>query len=549
MIKNHLIVWLLFALFTFPLMSRANEPPLIVKPKGKEVYEQQIYSQADIEPIPLDISAEKDFSIISSIHFLGGGAVELTDLAKVVDFLIHQPYSEHLLKNALVRVNQLYQEQGFALSYATIQRNHFVDGKLTITLVEGYIARTEIIADHPSLKERVAHILEPLTNERPLTQTRLDRAVYLLNQIPGYRFSIALPRPKTLSGATSIRAEVKNRQIFEPFIGFSSQKNADKNMSVGLHTRPALGYVDTFTVSGLVPLERQDNAEYYSVAIQSDWQRNGLKTRLMADYFSDENRETLALNHGEIDYSHHLNRKSISLTLSYPMLIRQDQQLLLKSSVLYEKESRKYDFHSLGSLNEKIHYGLANLYIDYYKIKESMIFFTNLGVNTSITPWFDYQSEINRPDRYDEDFLFYEANLYGSYETNTRWVMSFKANAIYSQDSLVSSQQPSYGGFYYGRGYKEGELKGDRGVGAEVKVMKKMQLREYYFNPYLVFDYAYVDDISPSILSHDDIASFAIGSEMGFSNNVNIALEYAEPMRDRDRHSGGIYNLKIVWQL
>ncbi|MGY5585586.1 hypothetical protein [Vibrio cincinnatiensis] len=76
-----------------------------------------------------------------------------------------------------------------------------------------------------------------------------------------------------------------------------------------------------------------------------------------------------------------------------------------------------------------------------------------------------------------------------------------------------------------------------------------MQLREYYFNPYLVFDYAYVDDISPSILSHDDIASFAIGSEMGFSNNVNIALEYAEPMRDRDRHSGGIYNLKIVWQL
>lgn len=178
-----------------------------------------------------------------------------------------------------------------------------------------------------------------------------------------------------------------------------------------------------------------------------------------------------------------------------------------------------------------------------------MIFFTNLGVNTSITPWFDYQSEINSSDRYDEDFIFYEANLYGSYETNTRWVMSFKANAIYSQDHLVSSQQPSYGGFYYGRGYKEGELKGDQGVGAEIKVMKKLQLREYYFNPYLVFDYAYIDHVEPSLLAHDDIASFAVGSEMGIGEQLNIGLEYAEPMRDRDKHSGGIYNLKIVWQL
>ncbi|WP_238131119.1 Tn7 transposase TnsA N-terminal domain-containing protein [Vibrio cincinnatiensis] len=49
--------------------------------------------------------------------------------------------------------------------------------------------------------------------------------------------------------------------------------------------------------------------------------------------------------------------------------------------------------------------------------------------------------------------------------------------------------------------------------------------------------------VEPSLLAHDDIASFAVGSEMGIGEQLNIGLEYAEPMRDRDKHSGGIYRI------
>src|SRR5690606_41863201 len=71
--------------------------------------------------------------------------------------------------------------------------------------------------------------------------------------------------------------------------------------------------------------------------------------------------------------------------------------------------------------------------------------------------------------------------------------MSFSASGQYSSDVLPNSEQVSFGAWRHGYGYPQGELAGDKGIGATLEINRRFTNSSTWLNniqPYIAYDWA-----------------------------------------------------------
>ncbi|EPF9725857.1 POTRA domain-containing protein [Vibrio fluvialis] len=531
--------------------SWAIEPPLLVKPPVQQEPDtnQPITELSPVEKIVGQVESQGD-STIKAIHFVGGTSLDLQLIAQDVNFLIGQPYQKDLVQIAIDKVSARFHDNGFPLAFATVGRNGFSDSKLTITVVEGYIIRSEIVVDDPHVKERIDDILADVLQEKPARKETLERAIALINDIPGYQFTLSLPRPKTLSGATSFRIEQKNREMIEPFVGYAMQKDSDKSMSVGLRLNANRSYLQSLTVNALVPIDNHDQ-QFYSANFTHALGSDGLSSVLNLTYYQDNEESELPINGNQVSIDNKIERQSANYDLSYPFILNKNQRLTAKVGLLYESEDREYHLSYndtyLGQLDDSIRYLIASLYVTSQHTRENFSFSVGVGVNQSVPSAFDYTSDLGNSQLYDDGFRFYEMNVLSSYQLTSRYLVSLRGNGVYASESIVPSQRVSYGGVNFARGYPEGTLEGDRGYGAELKFMQRNSRKKYYLNPFILVDYANAEQVRLT-LPYSELASAAVGFEAGYSRNVHLSFDYAKPLIEHHRFTRDVFNLSLRWK-
>ncbi|MCG6269660.1 POTRA domain-containing protein [Vibrio furnissii] len=548
--KKPAVLFISFIFLCFSFVIEANEPPLLVTPKGILDIESEPIDTSAVESMVGDVDAQSA-EIIQTIHFSGGTSLDLNLLAQDVEFLIGQPYSTDLVQIAISRVSERFHASGFPLAFATVGQHGFSDGKLTITVVEGYIIRSEVVVDDEVVKQRIQSILASVVNQKPARQAPLERAIALIHAIPGYQFSMALPRPKTRSGATSLRVEQKNREIFEPFVGYSMQQRGDKNMSVGLKANVNQAYLETIQLTGLIPIDGGDQ-QYYAAALTHALGYDGWTSRLNLSYYQDKDDTVLVMGGNEVNIANRIERQSANYGLAYPFVLNKNNRVTAELGLLYETEDREYGLSLndtyLGALEDSLRYLIARLHVNAQRVTDDLAFAFGIGVNRSINGAFHYESDLGQQTIYDEGMMFYNLDVAASYTMAMRYVLSLRANGLYANDPIVPSQRVNFGGVNYGRAYSEGTLEGDRGYGAELKFMYKSRRKNVYFNPFVLVDYAYAEQVR-LVLPYADTSSAAIGFETGYRQHLHLVFDYATPLLEHDeRFSKAVYNLSLRWK-
>lgn len=529
----------------------AVEPPLLVQPHPMNNMQPESSPNVNLDEMQGEVEVQSS-DIIQSIHFAGGTSVQLELLALDIQALLNQPYSADIVGRALEKITARFHTAGYPLAFATVQQDGFHDGRLTITIVEGYVVRSELEISDDAVRQEVRSILQPVMNENPATQASLERAILLINRIPGYQFDIALPRPKTISGATSIRIVARDNTVFEPFVGYSTQQDSDRNFSLGARINVNRMTINRVTVIGLIPRDNNSDEQYYSARLEHDIANNGMTGQLSASYYTDSEETEIDVEDVDVAVENRLKRRSLDYSIYYPLILSRATDVSLSLGLTYENEERNYDLSFngmvLGALNDKLDYVLSRLSIDVVKRLDKFNVSLGFGINQSIGSAFKYRSDLQSESIYNDDFTFYDVQFSSSYELIEDYVLSLRANGMYADQRIVPSQRVNFGGLYYGRGYPESTLEGDKGYGTEVKILQRNQHGQYFFNPYLTYDYAYAEQANATTRA-ERISSAALGVEVGYGANLYVAVDYAKPLKERQNSDDYVYNLNVSWRL
>ena len=76
------------------------------------------------------------------------------------------------------QVTQLYQDAGYALSFAFVPPQNFDNGLVRVVVVEGYLDSIQVTGDTGESEDLLKKMAEPLLTEHPLTDLTFDRQTF-----------------------------------------------------------------------------------------------------------------------------------------------------------------------------------------------------------------------------------------------------------------------------------------------------------------------------------------------------------------------------------
>lgn len=538
----------------------AVEPPFIVDEAGQEFIEKE-KTEIDL-PADESLSTAKqvDTVRVEKIQFQGGTVFSLEQLAEMVKPLIGQDVTKAEIVAVLRTITARYKEAGYALSFAFLPKQNTASGVLTIVLVEGYIARKEIVIADEDVRLRVEKLAARMEGEKPLTLRTFERYVRLIEATPGYKFKIRVPKPKTLGGATTVRVEEVSADWFETSLGFDDSKHEELKLLPGVTFNSLTAYGDKLTLTTLLPNDTVE--EYYALNYQQDLGTDGLKLEVAGNHFESEGDDRIFVADIPLNYQENKDRDRLRAGVKYPLHLSKKSSWWIGSNLHYLDEEALYELQREDGLGEaveiekELRYSALELNTVWTKQLTRQIFSLSGSIKQGIELGKSKNSitDANGTRSGSETIHFNSVRLDGlwRYMISPKWRVQTKANLFWSDDILPSAEQIRYGGPRYGRGYPDGQAQGDKGMAGELELryLQAIPMRVIKrIEPYLVFDVARTELRASDI--EQELVSAAAGIDITDTNTYTLGLEYAKPLGDAHFETGDrspIYNIKLRWQ-
>lgn len=561
LIMQHTRIAALCCCLFLPMAASAIEPPFIVDQVEEEFRQDKDTTEVEV-PDEKALSTAPPVSTIKvdEVQFRGGTVFSLQDLAKMVEPLLEKEVTKRDIVTVLRAISSRYKEAGYALSFALLPEQSTSEGVLTIVLVEGYIARQELVIEDEDVRARVAKFADRMQAEKPLTTATFERYTKLIEATPGYKFKIRVPKPKTYSGATTVRVEEAQSEWIQGSMGLDDSKNEELKLLPGVTFNSLTSYGDKLTLTSLLPTDSVD--AYFAANYQQDIGSDGLKLTLSANHFESEGDDQIFVADIPLDYQENKSRNTLQAGMEYPLHLSRNSSWWLGSNIHHVDETARYTLRRMdGSgqtveIDKDLRYSALELYSRWnrkfsrqlVRVSGSVKQGLDLGGNSNEI------SDANGIRRGSETLHFNSVRVDAlwRYLLSPQWRIQTKANLLWSDDVLPSAEQIRYGGPRFGRGYADGQAQGDKGVAAELELRYLLPLGMDIIKrvePYLV-----VDAARTTLRASDreqDLASAALGIDITDAKHVTVGLEYAKPLADAHSDSqdrSPIYNLRLRWQ-
>ncbi len=432
-------------------------------------------------------------------------------------------------------VTKLYQDRGYALSFAFIPAQTFEGGVVRVTVVEGYVANVKITGRPGAMEAKVRAIAAHITDDHPLRRATFERYVNTFGLLPGVTVKANVPPPQNTDGATTLELDVQRK----PF-----------NVSAGLNTsNPGVQGLITATENGLTSLGEQlsisalypkgpNNQTYVAFSGSVPIGSSGLMTRLDASHYRGNPTD----NPGLPSYVQRtvINDK-LGLSTSYPLLLNNQHSVLgTVSGYASHNEDRYQNQINGASLGMRSQVRVLQMQLDYTNVQPTQV--QKLSFN--VAKAFDILGASKSAD----------TNVPGAVATNpasitfvrtgatyvqtNQWPLkigtTFQLTGQYSPDSLPTTEQITFGAQRFALGYQPGETSGDSGWGMSIELNRAFAPGYTYLKtitPYVAFDMARVY-LHAGTTSPNRLSSVGIGVRVSDSRFYNIDLSIAKPVGD-----------------
>jgi len=434
-------------------------------------------------------------------------------------------------------VTKLYQERGYALSFAFIPAQTFDNGVVHVTVVEGYVSDVKVTGKPGAMESKIRAIAAHITADRPLRRATFERYVNTFGLLPGVSVKANVPPPQTTDGATTLELNVERK-------AFNISSGIDFNHPgvQGLITATENGltsFGEQLSISALVPPGR-DKVTYVAFSGAVPVGSSGLVTRLDASTYRGKPTD----NPGLPSYVERtVKNEKLGLSASYPLLLNNQRSLLGTVSGYASHNEDRYQNQITGAtLENRSQVRVLQMQLDYTSVGPKQV--RKLSVN--VAKGFDIlgasksqditvgNATTSLPSPISLTFVRTGATYTQTNEWPFRIGTSVSLTGQYSPDSLPTSEQISFGAQRYALGYQPGETSGDSGWGMSLEVNRAFSPGWTYLKtitPYVAYDmarvYLYAGTPQPNRLS-----SVGIGVRLSDSRYYNLDLSVAKPVGD-----------------
>ncbi|GAA4334581.1 ShlB/FhaC/HecB family hemolysin secretion/activation protein [Pigmentiphaga soli] len=468
----------------------------------------------------------------------GVTAIDFKEVAAILEPLAGKEITVAELIAQTNRITALYREHGYALSFALIQSQDFRDGLVKVTVVEGYIGSTRVQGDAGPAAGKLGEYAARLQAERPLKRATLERYLNLMSTLPGLKIKPQLNLPRRADGSTELVLAV-DRDAFRVDAGIS-------NLGTGTHA------LVTATISSMTPLAEQvqlmtavprggDHLEYYAASAAVPVGSDGLTVR--ADAFSYRAEPSSNVLEAQ-NLQRNVHNQRAGISVNYPFVLT-NQRSLIGTAGFYASDNRDTYRSRVNGASAQIANRVRVLRAEAAYTESSVLQSRRIvaAVYKGIGGLGASQNAAGGPDLYDLDFTRYTLGVTQSLTLPAQFGVSFAALGQYSSDSLPTSEQLTFGGQRFGRGYPAGELGGDKGWGASLELNRRFATGLSYLasvQPYVAADYAKVSlNDSRFTLASDRLTSVALGLRLTDQRRYSFDVNLAKPVGDRPINSSG----------
>ena len=437
---------------------------------------------------------------------------------------------------AASKIATLYKDHGYALSFGYVPTQNFSDGVVHIVVVEGYVADVEVKGEPGNMERRIRAIAQHIVKDRPLRQKTFERYLQVLGALPGVHIEANVPAPTTTDGATRLILDVKRKRF---------------NATTGIDfDHPGVQGLTGVTENGLMPLGEQigfttllpsgpGDQRLYSLTYLQPVGFDGLMLHASGSHYQG-NPDTD--NQLPAYLQQNLHQDQYALSMSYPLLLDNHTNLTATGGAYATTLQETYT-NTVDSARLMQDYGLRVLdaKLDYTKASDTSVQKVNLEIAHGLDAFGASASVVTQVGNIvevapaDPEFTRYDATFIQSNAWPHRFGTMFNVTGQYSNNTLPTTEQISFGGPRYGLAYDPGETAGDSGWGASMELNQHYDLSNSWVKqvtPYIVTQFArvYLNVGAPTLAK---LGSAGLGVRWTDKRYYSFDLTVAQPVEDK----------------
>ena len=474
---------------------------------------------------------------IARVRIVGATKVDPRVIAKLFDPMLNKPVASKDLKAALDQVTRIYADTGYALGRAYIPVQVMSGGTLIVRVVEGYIGRITIKTESDAARAVVARFGRHITDEKPLRRETLERFLLLMSDVPGITVKGQLTGMDIYTGMATM-ALVAEQEHVSTNMALDSRSNV-KGLPFQVYLTGAinniLGNGEKLALTTLASW-KLDTQKYFRLAYSTLLGSDGLSLTTSASYARSETENSV---YGYVFASH---SKEVDTTLSYPLIRSKSENLYggiggYVSDVVNDLNGSRFSEDAIRAVFADLRYtktisptlaigatARVTQGLGVFNAGPSEMLHSRLGAR----PWFT-KARVS-------------ANV--NYALDDDWLLSSSVEGQYSPNSLYASEEISFGGSRFGRGFDTSEISGDSGYGASVQLQYQLKtnwIEGWNLRPYTFLDQSGVYNKSIDRQGNDRLVSTGLGLSVSNQSWLAVTVEMDKPL-NRDVFSQGNRN-------
>lgn len=472
---------------------------------------------------------------VKSFDVSGSSSIPFSDITAILTPLSGRKLSIAELIQEVNKITLLYQHAGYPLSFAVLQEQDFAQGKVKITVVEGYIGSLRLQGDAGQTEARIRRIAQPMLEEKPLTQKTLERTMTLLRTIPGLQLKPDLKLATRTDGNSELILDLQHQSLSANASLAEVGSSTQAMLQLSANSLTPLG--EKLTVTGALPTTSED-VRYIAGNLNIPLGGNGLALDIDAyHYRSHPKDEQLA----QLGWNRTVINEKVGAAISYPFVLSNQRSVKAQAGFYLSRSRDDYERTAdqawiaqttdLRVLKAEVEYRDSSakqsreIRLGVYKGIDGMG--ARKELSTYIQP--RGQSDI------DLDFVRWTANFKQNWTLPKQFSLSFSGSGQLSNNALPNSEQISFGAWRHGYGYPQGEIAGDQGLGVTVELNRQFLLDSDWLNTlqtYIAHDWArsWYKKTSTSTSSNHRIRSAALGLRLSNNKHYLIDVNVAKPL-------------------
>jgi hemolysin activation/secretion protein len=433
------------------------------------------------------------------------------------------------------KISEVYKRHGYALSFGFVPTQDFADGIVHVTVVEGYVAAVDISGDAGNMDAKIRAVAQHIAADRPLRQKTFERYLQVLGMLPGVHIDANVPVPTTTDGATRLELKV-TRTRFNATTGIDFNHPGVQGLT-GVTENGLLSQAEQIGFSTLLPSGPGDQRLYSLAYLQPLWS-DGLMLHVSGSHYQG-NPDT----DGQLPYylQQDLHQDQYAFSFSYPLLLDNHTNLTATGGA-YATSLQEIYTNTIDGARLIQQYGLRVLdtKLDYTKASDTSAQKISVEIAHGLDALGASASTITQIGNTvlvapaDPQFTRYDATFIQSNVWPHRFGTVFNITGQYSNNTLPTTEQISFGGPRYGLAYDPGETAGDSGWGASLELNREYDVSTRWIKqvtPYLIGQFARVY-LNVGVPTVAELGSAGVGVRWTDKRYYSFDLTVAEPVGD-----------------